>query len=298
MLREQIDNQKKDCFNVRMSTSFEETAIILKVIPFEERHLIVTLLTENYGKISAVANNAINSRRFGSSLQVFSASLFKLNHKENASLYRIDESILKKGFEGLRTQYEVLCVASFFTEIMMIVAPENENVLDLFKLHSNALFGLEEKIISDKEISLESLLKFANGYIAKILQWNGTQPKIMSCLSCQKSLLDFEPDTLFRMSIVVAGWICPNCKHYKISLPDENPIPLHQTYLSLTQRSIGDFALGLTHPIRKSYESFEGNENEQKNLLELLTAMLQYHVPGFDKAPLKSLKMLESVFTL
>jgi DNA repair protein RecO len=275
-----------------MSHSFEETTIVLRVVPFEDRHRIVTALSETRGKITAMANNAVNSRRFGSALQPFSAATWSLVEREGASLFRLDEAVLKKGFEGLRRHFESLCVASCFTEIMLKIAPENEASLDLFKLHSNALFGLEEKALAVESMDLLSIYQILNAYFAKLLHWNGTQPQIMKCLSCERSILDFEPDTIFRASMVTAGWVCPDCKSYSFELPDQESLPLHRKFLTLTQRATGDFAFALTHPIRKCFEVFEGNLEDQRNLYQLLLALLHYHVPGFDRAPMKSLSMM------
>jgi len=58
-----------------VSASFEDLAIVLRAVPYEERHRIVTALTEHHGKITGMAKNAIQSRRFGGCLETFTAYL-------------------------------------------------------------------------------------------------------------------------------------------------------------------------------------------------------------------------------
>ena len=275
-----------------MAHSFEETAIVLRVTPYEERHRIVTALTESRGRITAMANNAVNSRRYGASLQPFVASTWSLVEREGSDLLRLDEAVVKKDFEGLRKHYESLCMASCFTELMLKLAPENEPSTDLFKLHSNALFGLEERANAVETFDSLSLYRILNAYLAKLLQWNGTQPQLMKCLGCERSILDFAPETILRASMVTAGWVCPDDKDFRLELPDQETLPMHRTLLTLTQRAMGDFALALVHPVRRSFDVFEGDLDEARDLYQLLTSLMHYHVPGFDRAPIRSLRSI------
>src|SRR5688572_25025319 len=121
-----------------------DLAIILKSIVFEERHRIVTALTENHGLVSALARNSIQSRRFGGSLEPFTASEWFFVGKPGAELFSIREAHVKRSYEGLRKSFERLSMASVFNELMMRLAPQHEPCPELFRMHSNALAALEE----------------------------------------------------------------------------------------------------------------------------------------------------------
>lgn len=277
-----------------MSATFEETAIVLRSVPYEERHRVVTALTEHHGKVSALARNAIQSRRFGGCLESFTASTWRMG-ETRGDLYHLDEAIIRKDFAGLRKNFEILSLASVFNELMLRLAPEREPCLDLFKLHSNALAQLEEIGEAGKPVEPRLLLVILNAYLSKILQWNGTQPRLLRCLGCERSLLDFPADARLRCHVSVACWTCPDCRRVKPdSAADYAPGFQHQ-FFEATQAAIGDFYIGLSSPIRKATELAQGTLADQKLLFALMESLLIYHVPGFDKTPLKGLRFLPEI---
>jgi DNA repair protein RecO len=278
--------------------TFEVTAIVLRSIPYEERHRVVTALTESHGRISALARNAIQSRRFGGCLEPFTASTWRMG-ETRGDLYHLEEATIRKDFAGLRKDFEILSLASVFNELMLRLAPEGEPCLDLFKLHSNALALCEELAevgrASWSGVDPRFLLVILNAYLSKVLQWNGTQPQLLRCLGCEKSLLDFPAEARLRCHISVACWTCPDCRGVKPdSAADYAPGFQHQ-FFEATQAAIGDFYIGLSTPIRRVTEHAQGSLEDQKLLFALLESLLVYHVPGFDRTPLKGLRFLPGI---
>lgn len=267
---------------------------MLRSVPYEERHRVVTALTENHGRISALARNAVQSRRFGGCLESFTAATWRIG-ETRGDLYHLDEATIRKDFAGLRKDFEILSLASVFNELMLRLAPEREPCLDLFKLHSNALAMLDE--MAEMAVSLDRrvLLALLNAYLSKVLQWNGTQPRLLRCLGCERSLLDFPAETRLRCHISVACWTCPDCRDVKPdSAADYAPGFQHQ-FFEATQSAIGDFYIGLSTPIRKVPELAQGSLEDQKLLFSLLESILVYHVPGFDRTQLKGLRFIPEI---
>ena len=259
----------------------QDLAIVLRWVPYEERHRVVTAITENHGKISALARNSIQSRRFGGSLEPFSASLWTFVERNGADLYRLEEAEIRRGFEGLRKNFEHLALASAFSEILLRVAPEREPCPDLFKLHSNALAVIEEY----ENLELIPLL---NGYLAKILQWGGNQPQLQKCLSCAKPLDEFAPQIMLNCHVSDAAWVCPDCRHLK----SDREQGFDHRFLRVSALAIWDFYVGLTIPLKQIPSSILASREEHRALFIFLESLFVFHVPGFDKAELKSLKFL------
>lgn len=278
-----------------MSASFEETAIVLRSVPFEERHRIVTAITEHHGKISAIARNAVQSRRFGGCLEAFTASTWRISDRTKGDLFHVEEAMIRKDFSGLRKDFEILSLASVFNELMIRLAPEREPCLDLFKLHSNALALLEEIADSGKPLEPRVLLVLLNAYLSKILQWNGTQPQLLRCLGCEKGLLDFSAETRLRCHISIACWTCPSCRNTKPDVASDYAPGFQHQFFEATQAAIGDFYIGLSSPIRKTSELTQGSLEDQRLLFSLMESLLIYHVPGFDRTPLKGLRFLPEI---
>jgi len=274
-----------------MSASFEDLAIVLRAVPYEERHRIVTALTEHNGKITGMAKNAIQSRRFGGCLEIFTASVWKMSERTGAELFHVEDATIKRDFAGLRKNFEILALASVFNELMLRLAPEREPCLDLFKLHSNALASLEE-MTSLKDVDPRVLLGTLNSYLAKILQWNGTQPQLLRCMGCERGLLEFASHIRLRCHISVAGWTCPDCKDTKPDSAEDYAPGFQHRFFEATQAAVGDFYLGLTTPIKKIPETIQASVEDQKLLFSLLISLFIYHVPGFDRRELNGLKFL------
>ncbi len=270
----------------------QDLAIVLKWVPYEERHRVVTALTENYGRISALARNSIHSRRFGGSLEPFSASLWTFVERKNADLYRVEEAEIRRGYEGLRENFECLALASTFNELMLRLAPERESSPELFKLHANALATLDE--LHEKGSDLTILLKLLNAYLIKVLQWSGNQPQIHKCVLCSKPLEEFAPNTQMSCRVSDASWFCP--AHSAHPVQDQHAtghqMHLKNRFFKLTVAALRDFYMDLSKPIKQVIESNRASDEDHRALFLFLESLFLFHVPGFDQKPLKAIRFL------
>jgi DNA repair protein RecO len=272
-----------------------DLAIILRSIAYQERHRIVTAITEQHGLVSAIARNAIQSRRFGGTLEIFAAAEWFYTDKPGAELWNLQEARIRRSFEGLRTDFERMSLASAMSELLLRVAPQNQVAPELFKLHSNALAVLDE-LPRDAQAPVALL----NAYLAKLLQWSGHQPSIQACLGCEISL-----DTVVKSSaqgvraeltgvVSDAGWVCENCRRSDTRhVRERGDQSFGATNIRLTPLTILDFHSSLGTPIRQCAETAHASNEEHRELFRFLEALLIYHLPGFDKTPIKSLRFLE-----
>jgi DNA repair protein RecO len=272
-----------------------DLAIVLRALPYEERHRIVTALTQESGQISAIAHNGIQSRRFGGTLEPFAAAEWFFTRKPGSELHRLDETKILRSFDGLRKDFERLSLASALNELMLRLAPREESCPDLFRLHSNALAFLDELPNSASHAeTVRSHLAILNAYLAKLLQWSGSQPRILECLSCAIDVRKLDEDQVLSCVIADAGWVCVKCRttsnrHLQgAARGDFNQSLL----LKISPRAVVDFHSGMALPIRQASAASLATEEEQKDLFRFLEALFIYHVPGFDKTPLKSLRFL------
>ncbi len=268
-----------------------DLAIVLKTVTFEERHRIVTGLTAEHGRISCVARNSIQSRRFGGSLEPFSAAQWQWVEKEGSDLGRLDSAEIKRSYEGLRKSFEKLAMASSLSEILLRVAPEHEPCPDLFRLHSNALALVEEG--SDPAPGAPPDLKLLNFYLGKLLQWSGNQPQILRCLSCETPLENVPCESALTWSIAEAAWRCHSCRGSESAhVRRREGVAFQHTLIRVMPTAIRDLVFALENPIRKAMESAHAGKEEHRGLFTLMEALMLYHIPGFDQTPLKSLRFV------
>jgi DNA repair protein RecO len=265
-----------------------DIAIILRAVPFEERHRIVTALTEHHGQVTAMAKNSVSSRRFGGSLDPFVASEWLYTEKPGADLLMLQEAVVKRSYEGLRKDFERLSLASVFNELMLRLAPKGESCEELFKLHANALAALEEMPGSGADLAL------LNGYLAKVLQWSGSQPQLMACLSCATPVDALPSDLALSCVVTDAGWLCSSCRHSQTHhVRGREGGSFVGSMLRVMPDAIRDFYVSLTVPIRQVPAMVQASRDEHRDLFKFLEALFVYHVPGFDQQPLKGLRFLE-----
>jgi DNA repair protein RecO len=274
------------CLELQDMLQKRDTAIVLRATPFEERHRIITALTEAHGQVTAMAKNCISSRRFGGALDPFVASEWLFTEKPGAELLQLQEAVAKRSFEGLRGDFERLALASVFNELMLRIAPKHEPCEELFKLHANALAALEE--LPGTGVNLALL----NAYLAKTLQWSGSQPRLQSCIGCGTPVEALDPRATLSCVVADAGWLCETCRASNTHHLRES-LGMGQSLLRVTPAAIRDFYASLTLPIRRVAGATLASRAEHQTLFKFLEALFVYHVPGFDRTPLKGLRFLE-----
>ena len=267
-----------------------DLAITLRSVPFEDRHRVVTALTENHGVVSALARNCVQSRRFGGTLDAFAASEWLFVEKPGAELWRLDEARIRRSFEGLRSHFERLSLAAVFNELILKLAPKHEACPELFRLHSNALAVLEEAP-SNPPPNETGLL---NIYLAKLLQWSGSQPRLLSCLGCETPLERVPNDETLRCKVEEAGWLCLNCQHSDSvhRKGRAHHSGLAQSSLQVPPLGILDFHVALSFPVKQAWSALQASTEDHRKLFRYLEALMIYHLPGLDREPLKGLRFL------
>jgi DNA repair protein RecO (recombination protein O) len=259
-----------------VSETTSELCFVLKTIPFRERDIIASLFSEKRGKFSAIARNGVSSRRFGGSLDLFTASVFETDPKtvrlseiSTDALVQLNSAQIKFTAEKLSKSFEKLSAASCLNELILKAIPDHRAVPELFKLYSNGLIAIQESS-DDRAIAI------VNAFILKITQWLGVQPSLTRCVACEKPLNEVEGNRVFPQ-VAKGAWICEAC------IPSTREA-------ALSKLVILDAYHSMLHPIRKI--EFQATQDEHEQLLNFLERHLQYFVPGFDKVEVASLRFL------
>jgi DNA repair protein RecO (recombination protein O) len=174
-------------------------AIVLRSRPLGETSKILTLFTERFGKLAAVAKGARRPKsRFGASLDLFAHSSVVLYLKENRDLGLVTESTLLEDFYGLREDAERLGRASAVVELVDRMVMRAEKVPELFPLLLGGFRALQEH--THPSLLLSALM-------LKMVALLGFRPQLYACSRCGRpvagQLKGFSP---FR-----GGVICRRC---------------------------------------------------------------------------------------
>ncbi len=124
----------------------ETEAIVLKVFDHGESDKIITLYTEGYGKITAIAKGAKRSkRRFVNKLEPFSHLIITFATNKYSSMVRIDEAELLAPFPQLRSDYQRFSCASLICELVLNWLPDHDADHTLFTLLTWSMSQLGEQ---------------------------------------------------------------------------------------------------------------------------------------------------------
>ncbi len=184
--------------------SLHTDALVLRAIDFGESDRIVSLLTPDRGRITAIAKGAKRSqRRFPGTLDLFNLLHVQIapNRRANAML-RLEHSKLSSAFQSLREHPGRYAMACYLVELLDRLAPEGGAPEDLQRLYSFAVEALQ--IISEREpdARLRVLLEL------RALSAMGLRPELRLCVRCGNEL---KTQGQVQFHVAEGGPVCPNC---------------------------------------------------------------------------------------
>lgn len=118
--------------------------IITKEVKYGDTSRIVVLITKDFGKISAIANNVRTGKaRLLGGLSLFTyAELVLYEGKGKNGLYRINEINVKEPFKNLCKSIDKMAYASYFADVTNKTVTENNPDTEMLRLLLNTLYIL------------------------------------------------------------------------------------------------------------------------------------------------------------
>ena len=235
--------------------------IVLRVVPTSDGASLLTLLTQSRGKItlSAPGSRAVNSQRH-SLCQPFAYGEFFVT-EQRADRWVLKEGTLKESFYPLREDLAHFALASYFADVVLQVATQEEDQAGLLRLLLNSLYVLAYR---DKP----------NWFVKAVFEWRltaemGYQPDLTSCMDCGKERGHF------TFAISEGQLLCIDCMQKEgapIGVHLEHSLPLLRSVLMVPLQKIFSFEPG--EAMRKEFSSLA-----EKNLLahlEYFPSTLQF----------------------
>jgi DNA repair protein RecO (recombination protein O) len=153
-------------------------AIVLNSIQFGEGHKIISLFTEDNGRLEASAFGVRKTKsRFGGRLEPFTISHMMLYHKDDESPYSIREVEVRFQSSVFAEDYRKYIVANALIESVILFVEKGQAEVDLYRLLADSL-----KILSG--VSTEKSPYLHAMYDIKFLKLMGYTPDIGQCKRC------------------------------------------------------------------------------------------------------------------
>ncbi len=213
-------------------------ALLLKQVDTGESDRVVTLLTEDLGKVSAIARGARRSRkRFGAALALFVMAEAELRARSTSSLHVLTGYQALEIHAGIGRDIAAIAHASYATELVEALCPTGHPDPELFELLLE-MYG----VLASEPATGERLRIFE----LRLLTVAGLAPQLSVCVACGRDVFN-EPERL-GMDVGRGGVVCADCGR-----PDQAIEP--ETYgalFELTQTGLADAGrLSLPRRVRR-----------------------------------------------
>ena len=151
--------------------------LVLKEARYREADRILTLYTEECGKITVSAHGALGKRsKYSASTQSLTYSDFVLDHRNGR--YSVKEASVSEYFNGLRNDIGKYSLACYFCEAVDALCIDETPDRNMLRIVLNALYALSNDIYVSEQVKASFELK--------LMSASGFQPDIGSCCVCGK----------------------------------------------------------------------------------------------------------------
>ena len=202
---------------------YRSDAFVLRTYKLGEADQIVVFLTEDYGKVRAVARRSRSAKRQTASyyqpMTLLHAIFFGRPSQE---LHRVNSVDMIEPFRALREDFTLMRCGLYMTELLDAATRDREPVAELFDLLRQGLEQLTETTTPETLLRLFEL---------QLLMLIGYTPELFACVRCAKDLAAYE--TAF--SPAMGGLVCRACttdRQHTMALRAETVAYLRQGVMS------------------------------------------------------------------
>jgi DNA repair protein RecO (recombination protein O) len=183
-----------------LTPTTETEAIVLDSTDHGESDLILTLFSQEFGRLSAIAKGAKKSKkRFVNKLELFSFLHITYQQKTNNSLAFLLEAELHTSFLNIRQNLELYGIASVIREFLLIAVKEGEPDIRIFRLSLWALHHLDRKQPPKTVLTL---------FLIQFFDYVGYRPGLESCVNCHAQVARHDR---YIFDPISGGVICSTC---------------------------------------------------------------------------------------
>ena len=171
--------------------------LVLREVKFKEADKMLTVLTQEEGKISVRARGALRkSCRFAAASQQLVYS--EMTVFENRGRFTLEEASVIEDFSALRENIVSFALGVYFAELMEVLSDEDSPDPEMLRLGLNSLFALSRQMYPTR------LIKAAFELRAMCIA--GYAPPLDGCSDCGRTDMPFG-----LLNMAEGTLLCPEC---------------------------------------------------------------------------------------
>jgi len=187
--------------DTKRSNKFKEMGVIktkglvIKEVPYNDSDKMITLITEDHGKIGVLARNAKKYGRSSYGTQVLTYGEYVIF--KGRTTYTMNNCDVQMNFYNLATDLTRFAHAAHMLEMAEDAALDNTLSKEILNLLIHGLMALQKG---------RTPLLVSSAFALKLMQITGYPPHVSSCASCNTE----DIEQIF-FSFKYNGFICENC---------------------------------------------------------------------------------------
>jgi DNA repair protein RecO (recombination protein O) len=184
------------------SMATEKTrAIVLKLVEFSETSCILTLFTEDFGKVGALAKGARRPKSpFEGALDLLALVRIVFLHKSSDALDLLTEARLERRFRAAQRDLERLYAGYYVAELLAELTDSSDPHRELFAAADATLIALDD----DASVP-ETVLQFELTALREV----GHLPSLEQCVACGRPV---ESSRRVPFGMTAGGVLCDECR--------------------------------------------------------------------------------------
>ena len=176
-------------------------AIVLKLVEFSETSCIVTLFTEDFGKVGALAKGARRPKSaFEGALDLLALVRIVFLRKSSDTLDLLTEAKLERRFRSAQRDLSRLYAGYYVAELLSELTDTGDPHRELFLAAERTLSALDEQAPV-----AETVLQFE----VAALRLLGHLPSLSACVACGKPVA---MNSRVPFSMTAGGVLCGDCR--------------------------------------------------------------------------------------
>ncbi len=179
------------------------SSILLRRLAYGDYDLILTLLTDRFGKLSLIAKYAKKStKRFAGILEPFAVLNIVFSRSRKKGMAVLQEASLARPFSRIRTDIMATAYASYWVELVDTWLEEGHRQRQLYRLLEFSLDRLDE---GKTPVALLSIL-----FQIRFLHLAGLSPELERCSKCHCKLHQ-QGRSRLMVDHAAGGVVCSSC---------------------------------------------------------------------------------------
>jgi DNA repair protein RecO (recombination protein O) len=245
--------------------TYQADAVVLRRLDYGEADRILTLLTREHGKLSAIAKGSRRAKaRAANGLDLFTRSTMMLARGHNLDV--VAQAQRRGDVRHISGDLRRTAYACLVAEVADKVLEERHPVDDVFEL---VVSTIERLNVPERSPRAESVW-----FLMRILDLLGYQPQLIDCAGCNQPL----PESAAWFSPLLGGMLCRQCGAH-----DQAGSPVSVNGLKVLRvMAAGDATL---------YDRLRLSADVLHEVEAALEAQLEYHLDRH----LKSLEFIRSI---